>query len=64
MNPLFQMLQQPQQPSNFLQQLQNFASTFSGNPQQIVQNMLNSGRVSQDQYNQAVKIANQLTGRK
>lgn len=64
MNPLFQILQQPQQPNNFLQQLQNFASTFSGNPQQIVQNMLNSGRVSQDQYNQAVKIANQLTGRK
>lgn len=65
MNQLFQMMQQAQNPQpNFLQQFQNFAKTFQGNPQQIVQNLVQSGRVSQEQYNQAVNIANQLTGRK
>ena len=65
MNRLFQMMQQPPMPNNnFIQQFTNFARTFQGNPQQIVQNLMQSGRVTQDQYNQAVNIANQLTGRK
>lgn len=65
MNRLFQMMQQSPMPNNnFIQQFQNFARTFQGNPQQIVQNLMQSGRVTQDQYNQAVNIANQLTGRK
>ena len=59
MNPLFQMLQQ-QQPSNVMSQLQNFMSTFRGDPRQQVQQLLNSGKVSQQQYNQAVQTANQL----
>jgi hypothetical protein len=45
-----------------MQQLQNFMRTFQGDPKAAVQQMLNSGRVSQQQYNQAVQIANQLTG--
>lgn len=61
MNPLFQQLGQ-QQPNNMMQQLQNFMRTFQGDPKAAVQQMLNSGRVSQQQYNQAVQIANQLTG--
>ena len=65
MNRLFQMMQQPPMPNNnFIQQFTNFARTFQGNPQQIVQNLMQSGKVTQDQYNQAVNIANQLTGRK
>ena len=65
MNRLFQMMQQSPMPNNnFIQQFQNFARTFQGNPQQIVQNLMQSGKVTQDQYNQAVNIANQLTGRK
>ena len=65
MNPLFQILQQAQSPApNFIQQFQNFARTFQGNPQQIVQNLMQSGRVTQAQYEQAVNIASQLTGRK
>ena len=65
MNRLFQMMQQSPMPNNnFIQQFTNFARTFQGNPQQIVQNLMQSGRVTQDQYNQAVNIANQLTGRK
>jgi hypothetical protein len=42
--------------SNFKQ----FKSMFNGDPQQQVQQLLNSGKVSQDQYNAAVKKANEL----
>ena len=64
MNRLFQMMQSPMPNNNFIQQFTNFARTFQGNPQQIVQNLMQSGKVTQDQYNQAVNISNQLTGRK
>jgi len=65
MNRLFQMMQQSPTPNNsFIQQFTNFARTFQGNPQQIVQNLMRSGKVTQAQYDQAVNIANQLTGRK
>ena len=56
----------PQMPSgmgglqNVISRFQQFKKMFSGNPQQQVQQMLNSGRVSQEQYNQAVQMANQL----
>jgi vancomycin permeability regulator SanA len=43
-----------------LQQFQQFKSTFRGDPRQQVQSLLNSGKVSQTQYNQAVQMANQL----
>lgn len=56
MNPLFQMFnQQPQAqtfPMNMIQQFNNFMQTFQGNPQQQVQEMLNSGKMTQEQYNQ------------
>lgn len=43
-----------------IQRFNQFKNTYSGNPQQHIQQMLNSGRVSQAQYNQAVQIARQL----
>ena len=45
---------------NMLMQFINFRSSFRGDPQQMVQQMLNSGRVSQAQYQQAVQMANQF----
>ena len=45
---------------NVINRFQQFKQTFTGNPQQQVQQMLNSGRVSQDQYNRAVQMAQQL----
>ena len=45
---------------NVLSQFYQFRNTFSGDPKQQVQQLLNSGRVSQDQYNQAVQMANML----
>lgn len=43
-----------------LQQFQQFKNSFRGNAQEQVQQMLNSGQVSQEQYNQAVRMANAL----
>ena len=63
-NPLFNLLGGNQLPSNMqnlLQQLQQFKNTFQGDPRQQVQQLLNSGKVSQQQYNQAVQMANALS---
>lgn len=59
-NPLYSQMQ-PQNPMNgFMQRFQQFQQMFKGDPRQQVQNLLNSGRVTQSQYNQAVQMANQL----
>ena len=47
---------------NLMQQFNQFKSTFQGNPQQQVQGLLNSGRMSQAQFNQLQKMAQQLQG--
>jgi hypothetical protein len=46
--------QQPQgfNPMNKMQEFFQFVQNFQGNPQQQVQNMLNSGQMTQDQFNQ------------
>ena len=36
--------------------------TFTGNPKEEVQKLLNSGAMTQDQFNQYAQIANQLIG--
>lgn len=59
MNPLFQQMNNVPQ-NNIVQRFQQFKRQFSGNPQQQVQQLLNSGKVSQEQYNKAVQMAQQL----
>ena len=44
----------------FMNQLQQFRRTFQGDPRQQIQQMLNSGKITQAQYNQAVQQANQM----
>ena len=46
--------------NSFLARLKQFKQTMSGNPQQIIQNMINSGRISQTQVNQYAQQANEL----
>lgn len=60
-NPLFGMMggNQPQM-SGLMQRFQQFKQAFTGDPKQRVQDLLNSGRISQQQYNQAVQMANQI----
>lgn len=59
-NPLFQMMQGGGGNQNLIQQFMQFKNSFRGDPQQQVQQLLNSGKVSQAQYDQAVKMAQQL----
>lgn len=59
-NPLFNQLGGVPSNNPMLQRLMEFKKTINGNPQQMVQNMLNSGRVSQAQMNQYVQQANEI----
>lgn len=59
MNPLFQMMGGNNTPP-IIQQFLQFKQTFKGDPQQQIQQLLNSGKVSQEQYNQAVQQAKAL----
>lgn len=42
------------------QRFQQFQQMFRGDPRQQVQNLLNSGKVTQNDYNRAVQMAQQL----
>lgn len=46
--------------NDFISQFNQFKKNFNGNPQQMIQQMLNSGKITQDQLNQAMQRANQL----
>lgn len=60
------MFQSPQNaPQQFKQQLDAFIRNFQQggqNPQQLVQQLLNQGKMTQSQFNQYRDIANQITG--
>ena len=47
---------------NILQQFMQFKQNYTGDARQQIQQMLNSGQVSQTQYNNAVQQAQQLMG--
>lgn len=52
-------------PQQFKQQLDAFIRNFQQggqNPQQLVQQLLNQGKMTQSQFNQYRDIANQITG--
>ena len=44
----------------FMQRLSQLKQTFRGDPNQKIQELLNSGKVTQQQYDNAVKQANQI----
>lgn len=61
MNPLYNQMQGGNNGMNqFMQNFQRFRQSMSGDPRQQVQNLLNSGKVSQAQYDRAVQMANQI----
>lgn len=43
-----------------MKRFSEFQKAFKGDPQKIVQEMLNSGKITQEQFNQAAQMANQL----
>lgn len=56
MNPLYQQMQ-PQSNNNLLQRFQQFRQSFQGDPRAQIQQMMQSGKISQSQYNQAYQMA-------
>ena len=46
--------------SNIIQQARELRCTITGNPRQIVQGMLNSGEMSQEDFNRLMPMAQQI----
>ena len=62
MNPFFQAMGGNRQP-NMMQQFQQFMDQMKGkDPNAMIQEMVASGRISQDQLNQVQKQARQMQG--
>lgn len=61
-NPLFNLFNgTPANPmQNMISQFNQFKNMFKGDPRQQVQSLLNSGRMTQDQYNQIRTMATQF----
>lgn len=60
MNPLYDMINGNQNNTGlagFLQRLNNLKQTFHGDPNQKIMEMLNSGQITQEQYNRAAQQA-------
>lgn len=69
MNPFFNRFNNGNAPSsggpfggvlNMMRQFKQFKQNFQGDPQQQVQNLLNSGQMSQEQFNQLSNMAAQF----
>ena len=61
MNPLFNAMgKQPNPIENIMKQAQDLKKSFSGNPREEVQKLLNSGQMTQQQFNQYSQIAQQV----
>ena len=58
-NPLFQQMM-GNSTNNLMQRVQQLKQTIGGDPMQYIQKLLNSGKVTQGQYNRAVQQAQQI----
>ena len=56
MNSIYQMLNS----NNIIAQFEAFKSSFQGDPKAEVQKLLDSGRMTQEQFNKLAGIATQL----
>ena len=62
MNPFFNAMGGNKQP-NMMQQFQQFMNQMKGkDPNAVIQDMMQSGKITQDQYNQARHQAQQMQG--
>ena len=74
-NKMFNMYgqRQPQRPNfqnerfdnmnQFFDRFNQFKQQFSGNPDEKLQEMLNSGQMRQEQYDKLYQLARKITGR-
>ena len=59
-NPLFNMMGGINPMNMLMQRLQQFRNMFTGDPRQQIQQLMNSGKISQETYNQAYQQAQQI----
>ena len=57
MNPIYDQFGKN---NDLMQRIEQFKQTVQGDPKQIVQQMLNRGQITQEQFNRASQIANQM----
>ena len=60
MNDLYRQTQNANPMNNFMQQFQQFKQRITGDPKDQIQALMNSGRISQSQYNNAYQMAQQM----
>ena len=60
-NPIFEQMN-TNGSNAIMQRVQQLKQQMGGDPNQHIQNLLNSGKVSQEQYNRAVQMANRMRG--
>lgn len=60
-NPLYQAMgNQPNPMADLIRQAKEFKKSFNGNPREEVQRLLDSGQMSQQQFNQLSQVAQQV----
>jgi len=59
-NPLYQAMMGNGSGNNLASMIERLKKQYPGDPNQYIQQMLNSGRISQAQYNNAVQKAQQI----
>lgn len=62
MNPLYNQLGNslPSNMQSMINQFNQFRKTFTGDPRQQVQSLLDSGKMTQEQFNQYSQMADQM----
>lgn len=61
-NPLYNLLNGTTSQGGIQQQFDNFRRTVQGDPKAMVQQLMNNGQMSQQQFNQLSQMANLLKG--
>ena len=59
-NPLFDILGNQNPFQKLMHDAREFKKTFTGNPRAEVEKLLNSGQMSQNQFNEYMQIAQQV----
>lgn len=61
-NPIYDMMNANNDGGimSFVKEVQDFQKTFNGDPKAEVQNLMNSGQLSQAEFDQYARIANQV----
>lgn len=59
-NPLYDETKNGNPYSNMIGQIKEFSKTIQGDPKEIVQKMLNSGEMSQNEFNRYAQMAQNI----